>query len=340
MMHDLLRGVFHFDMIAIINYYVKNKVFCLLELSSRMKAHDYGILETKNKPPEILANHLQTDSLKMSAGEMLTFIRHFGIIVGDMISEDDVVWRVYLNLRKILDIICSRSIQKECKSLLNDLVSEHHLLARRVLTRKLKAKDHHLLHYGTVLVASGPIINTSCMRFEAKHQDSKLDANVFHSRINVYQTLSKKHQLKLAYLLYSQTLFSSITTNGPKYVQTLKNLSLVFDCSFKEHHLVSNELLTFYNWTEKNKCLYKPNMVLCLSENDNRFNFGIIKYIFIKNDRLFFISQKITTIFDSHVHAFKVIDFINRYCITRYENLYDSYPTALVKNKTMHYILY
>ncbi|XP_057322494.1 uncharacterized protein LOC130665881 [Microplitis mediator] len=173
MMHDFLRGIFHFDMIEIINHYIyKAKLFSLDELSSRMNAHDFRVVESKNKPPEILDKHLQTDSLKMSAGETLTFIRHFGIIVGDMIPEDDIVWRVYLNLRQILDIISSRSLQKESKFLLDNLVSEHHILVQRVLKRKLKAKDHILLHYGSVFIESGPVINTSSMRFEANHQGS------------------------------------------------------------------------------------------------------------------------------------------------------------------------
>lgn len=69
----------------------------------------------------------------MSVGEMLTFVRHFGIIIGDLIPKDDVVWRVYLNSRQILDIVSSRSLQRECKSILDNLVTEHHLLARFVL---------------------------------------------------------------------------------------------------------------------------------------------------------------------------------------------------------------
>lgn len=47
MMHDLLRGVFHFDMIEIINYYINTKkFFTLIDLSIWMKAHDYGVLES------------------------------------------------------------------------------------------------------------------------------------------------------------------------------------------------------------------------------------------------------------------------------------------------------
>lgn len=229
MMHDVLEGVFHFDMIALINYYIDVKIFTLDDLTTYMKLHDYGVCDSKNVPPVIRPKDLHGKSLKMSAGEMLTFMRHFGRIIGDLIPYEDSVWRVYINLREILDIITCRSIRKECKNLLDTLVAEHHLLARTILKRELKAKDHHLLHYGTALAASGPIINCSSMRPEAKHKQSKLMSTVSHCKINLCETLAVKHQLKLAYLLHSNSMFPPSLQTSKSYQQTLKSLNLVFD---------------------------------------------------------------------------------------------------------------
>lgn len=81
-------------------------------------------------------------------------------------------------------------------------------------------------------------------------------------------------------------------------------------------------------------------MVLCLSESDNKFYFGVVQHIFIKNNKIYFICQKIITVFDNHVHAYDVTEFVNEYCIINYESLHDTYPTALIRKNNVHYILY
>ena len=48
----------------------------------------------------------------MSASEMWTF----DIIVGDLIPSDDEVWQLYLNIRQILALVTSTSIQREFTS--------------------------------------------------------------------------------------------------------------------------------------------------------------------------------------------------------------------------------
>lgn len=80
-------------------------------------------------------------------------------------------------------------------------------------------------------------------------------------------------------------------------------------------------------------------MVVCIDENENRPCFGVIKFIFIENNTIFFICEKLITVFDNHVHANKIIKFLNEHALVRYEDLCDSYPTGLIKQKDMFYIL-
>ncbi|XP_074112292.1 uncharacterized protein LOC141535999 [Cotesia typhae] len=181
-MHDFIEGVMHRDMHDILNYYINTvKLFSLVELTHRIKLYDFGEFDIRNKPPEILVSHLKCGSLKMSAGEMLTFVRHFGIIMGHLIPDEDIVYRLYLNILEILDIILSRSVHKQCRGLLTSLVSEHHLLSSSIFKRKFKTKEHNMIHYDTVMHESGPLINFSGMRWEAKHKESRLLASVSNS---------------------------------------------------------------------------------------------------------------------------------------------------------------
>ena len=110
----------------------------------------------------------------MSASEMLIFIRHFGILVGDLVPENDSAWQIYIILRQILALVMSPSIQIECSIILRDLIKEHHVLVRNVLKRHLKPKDHFMIHLPRVMEHCDPLVHLWCMRFEGKHHESKL----------------------------------------------------------------------------------------------------------------------------------------------------------------------
>jgi len=95
----------------------------------------------------------------MSSSEMLCLVRYFGLIVGELIFQTSVlmginteVWKLYLMLRQIIDIFCSRKIQPECSYLLNNIVAEHNRLYLLLSQSTLKPKFHFLTHYGSLLI--------------------------------------------------------------------------------------------------------------------------------------------------------------------------------------------
>lgn len=55
----------------------------------------------------------------MSASEMLSLVRFYGLIAGDLITdENDKCWKLYTYLRQIIDILCSpRVISSDAKYL-------------------------------------------------------------------------------------------------------------------------------------------------------------------------------------------------------------------------------
>lgn len=68
-----------------------------------------------HKPSLITADHIRNQKLKMSASEMMFFVRHFGLIIGDLVPEDDEVWRLYIVLTEILDIVTAPYVRQQLR---------------------------------------------------------------------------------------------------------------------------------------------------------------------------------------------------------------------------------
>lgn len=90
-MHDILERMCNTDMPLMINYYIKARIFTLAELNDRLRTHDFGMIDSRNIPPVISPERLKINNIEMSSSEMWVFVRHFGLIFGDMISEYDQV---------------------------------------------------------------------------------------------------------------------------------------------------------------------------------------------------------------------------------------------------------
>jgi hypothetical protein len=131
----------------------------------------------------------------MSASQMLCFVRYFGLMVGDLIPENNKVWDLYISLRQIIDFVTCRSVQKESTALLSTIISEHNEYFVLLFDKPLKPKYHFLVHYCSIIESIGPLINIWSMRYEAKHKEFKNNARVVTCRKNLTYTLALKHQL-------------------------------------------------------------------------------------------------------------------------------------------------
>ena len=76
-----------------------------------MKTFLFG--EGVNEHPAIKYDRLKTklDS-KFSATEMLTLVRYFGLLVGNLVPYRDRVSKLYLLVRQILDIILAHRVYR------------------------------------------------------------------------------------------------------------------------------------------------------------------------------------------------------------------------------------
>ncbi|CAG9793253.1 unnamed protein product [Diatraea saccharalis] len=109
-MHDVLEGVGKYIVGLVLTKYIKRfKYFSLELLNSRLNNFEYGP-DRRNKPVQFSMVHINKGNIRLSASEMLTFIRYFGVIVGDKVPEGDSYWHLYLKLREILELAMASSV--------------------------------------------------------------------------------------------------------------------------------------------------------------------------------------------------------------------------------------
>uniref|UniRef100_A0A2S2QZI4 Uncharacterized protein n=1 Tax=Sipha flava TaxID=143950 RepID=A0A2S2QZI4_9HEMI len=96
-------------------------------LNSRMINFDYGP-DKGSKPSLLNINHIRKNTIRLSASKVMSLVRYFGLLIGDVVPQNEPVWDMYILLRKILNLLTSISLQKDCSKLLQTLVAEHNEL--------------------------------------------------------------------------------------------------------------------------------------------------------------------------------------------------------------------
>jgi len=329
-MHDIPEGVARYDMAVIINHLIIKKYFTLDILNKRIELFNYGITERKNIPPSIIQNNLKKGYIIMSASEMLCLVRYFGLKVGDLIPRETELWRLYLNLHKIIDLCCARKIQPECAAQIDSIVAEHNRLYIQYSETLLKPKFHILTHYGRLLLKNGPIILTSVIRFEAKHKILKSIANAIPCRINLGYTLARKLQLQTMNRLLTLSGLQPDLKVGPG-----KSVISKIELTYNVYKTIPSELVNEsykVSWVEYKGIYYKIGLILVIQTNLDGCLFGEIDKILVGKSRVpyFIIKPLISIGFDSHFHAHEVnFDHSNIDKIGYYINELDyPYPIA------------
>jgi len=339
-MHDIYEGVCEYDLSQILLQYIVNlKLFTLQDLNNRIGAFDFGISELSNRIPFLKREKLNNYRLGFSATQVMRFMKYFSLIIGDLVPPDDSHWELYLSLRAIIDILNARSFFLQEVKYLQCLITEHHEIYIRLFGNTLKTKHHNMLHYPRLMLRIGPLVNIWCMRFEAKHKESKMESHIITSRKNLPFTLAMKHQLKLNDRLLNEISLIDETLLGP-------NISIDSVCfhpyfnSFKEY---LPETYTVISWIKIQSILFKPQFVLNISVTDMLPVFGIIHFICLNEAKEpFFILQMLKTLsFSRHLYAYRIaftnkwkIFKCNKSTISRYSNV-----TSLVKSIDADYFV-
>lgn len=267
----------------------------------------------------------------MSASEMQTFFICFAFYVGDLVQYDDL-WNYYVILRKIIDLIYAKSLQKEVVNILEALLAEHHTLYQQLFADTLKAKFHYMLHYFQILIMSGPPHHLNCLRYESKNRFLKLIASATSSRKNILYTMAVKEQLSLSYRLMSKRGLEEHVSIGPASLNDVSHLN--------NYHLFSSSLPTEFKWRsvevpwiEKMGIRYSTNSCVVLSVNSEFVPiFGIIYNILCNiTGHVCFVCKIWTNVgYDDKFCAFEVSQS-EFYTCCLLDNLHSPFPAIFHK---------
>ena len=141
-------------------FIVQRQYFDIATFASRVERFDYGSLEIGNHPPghEITLERVASGSLKISASEMMCFSRNFCEMFGDLIPDDDGVWKLHLILREMSGIKFSQVFIRGTEVFFRRLVEAFLQLYSNLFHGQLTIKFQLLLHYADLMVLLGPLV--------------------------------------------------------------------------------------------------------------------------------------------------------------------------------------
>lgn len=101
-----------------------------------------------------------------------------------------------------MDLLLSPVIEEDLLPYLSSVIETYLLKFKNTFgVESLIPKHHFLLHTSSMIKKYGPLRNFWCMPFEAKHQYFKRLIKNTRNYLNVTQTLTERHQTKLAHAL-------------------------------------------------------------------------------------------------------------------------------------------
>lgn len=325
-MHDILEGICHYDLCHIIIYFIQKMNYLSLEtLNKRKQTFEYGALEIENISPEITLAHLNKRHLKMSAKEMLTFVIHFPLMIGDIIPSEDEVWSFLLLLIEIIEIVMCYEVTDTLISTLKAKVYSHNQKYIALFNDTLKPKFHILTHYPTVLQTCGPVRKFWSFKYEAKHRQFKMYAHAISSRKNICLTLAKKYQFCFAnYLLNFSQKKSRYTFNKDDKIQT-NFVNLI--CSKLEKNENNVECFDKVEFEGKE---YKKGYYISTRSSD--YNIYIIVNFVLTDNQFFIFCQKLRNIYYSpHYLSFEVNPtLLDEYALLNFDEIVGP-PVTLIK---------
>ena len=308
-MHDLFEGVAPLEMKLLIQYCVQNGYFSLRDLNTRISQFDFGYSNTSDKPAKF--EESSTGKLKLTASSMWLLARMLPIIIGELVPENDKNWQCYITLLKIINICTSHECTVDTVAYLSSLIEEHHKIFTEIYPGEFIPKMHSMVHYPEQILEFGPIINTWCMRMEAKLRICKRIAK-FGNFKNVCLSVTCSHQRWMCLQLQSKTFLKSPPEIGGRLVtHTIQeedaNVRDILTQIIRTLSTHTQYVIFHPTWVKLQNTEYKKGAIILTGFNNQLPVFGKIIDLCVIDDSLWFIYEQFkTNWFDLHYHSFCV----------------------------------
>lgn len=324
LMHDLLEGVCHYDLLCILKIFVNDKNYFSLEiLNQRILQFNFAPLHIK--PPLFNLDCLKYNKLKLTASEMHTMIKFFPLLIGDLIPES-LEWELFLTLREIITITYRKKHHIDSPKFLQYLIAYHNSLYIKISGSHLKPKFHFMVHYSSILKKIGPLFSINSIRFEAQHQTHKKTIYLSNNSVNSLKSINIKNQLKIANYIMNYNALTSTIKCGP--IKKLKNSAII---EFQLENI--NETIFETNWLIFCESFLKPEMVICTNFLESELIFSIIKHIIQFNEKFYLCLKEVNTLFyNTHFASYEIEDNEDIYFVVCVDNLKILETSMLSKN--------
>ena len=311
-MHDLLEGIAPFELKLILFSFIYEKRYFTLELlNARIDCFDYGYIDRRNKPTalsDLELRDLQKNTLNQKATQTMCLVHILPFVVGDKVPESDSMWKLYLVLRDIIDLVFADACSVADSVYLKYKIEDHHTLFMSLFPdRQMLPKHHMLVHYPQVMRKVGPLSRSSSMRFEAKHNESKRLCSIVCNFKDICKTVTQRHQV-------NQCVRIAAGNNAVYEVKVEKGQSCtVNELPEAESILLSVSGLQRFDDVFESDCVelcgteYRTNMVIVADAGDEPSFCRIVRCLVVTDNTVYFVCQDLQIkYYDSHVHAYVV----------------------------------
>lgn len=310
-MHDFFSsGICKYGFVEVLNHFIYiKKNLTVKQLNDRRL--EVGKASTDSellRMPNINESFNSKDKrksikLKMTSNEMRIFTHYFPLLIGQYIPLDDPVWKYVQSLIELVELSLSHAFTLEDIETLKQLIENHHSLYINLFEQELKPKHHFVVHYPSIIRASGPIHNMMCFRFEANHKGFKQYSHAIGSRKNICYTLCYKSYLKFANDVVNNNFFTS------EFCNNFNNSNLRFRNYFKKIIQPINANCKFDVMTSSsivhNGINYKTGNFVAINNLGNVSLFEIIESLSV-DDNLYLIVQVWQVVgYDHHFLAYE-----------------------------------
>lgn len=308
-----------------LNFYIEEGFFTLLDLNDKIKSFPYGYSYCKNKPSPILDRDLTRDAstnLGQTASQMWNLCIILPFVLKEMnIDTDDEKWRCLMSLIELLSLILAHKISFTVVVYIKRLITKHLQIFKKLYgeVANIIPKQHYLIHLPSLILKYGPLRRSWCMRFEGKHAFFKDEANIVRNFKNLPLSLSKRYLTSL----YADHIKLGDADKSPLFMQS-KRFGGVKELHGDERANAVNVIERFYGQgllqgkevyrvgsVEILGILYKPSnkAFLHFGYYNSLPEFGRISRIWVSNTEVYIALDVVLTLnYDESVNAFKFED--------------------------------
>lgn len=312
-MHDMSEGIIMMELRLVLNQFiVKQGLFTVEKLNTRLHSFQYGIREIKNRPSAnftlIDLKSKSSHKLKQKSAQVLCLLRVLPFIISDLLTDfkTNQYMKLIVYLNEIHKIVNSDVVNRGTLDYLETITKEHHELFRELFPKKnFINKHHHIEHYAECIHMFGPLSASNCMRYEGKHNFFKRYAHIINNFRNITKSLCFKEQTNVSNNLINDNI--CVYSRNRKIDSSCMNL-------YKDDTI-------FCHYVKLSDIEYKVNSVICLDIFNDFPQFATVQKIIMHKNKIWISVQKHLTVSYSSTMAAYLVNNIEEFVTMKLSDL-------------------